>query len=84
MIYGSLLTLFHTSTPKPQRPEGFLEGNIAAFLETEKDEAGKKLDKITEDNSELFDNNADAYQDSHKTVAFDANGRCVCERERYA
>ena len=37
-----------------QRPEGFLEGGVTAFLVTEKD-AGKKLDKISEDNSELFD-----------------------------
>ena len=37
-------------------------------------EAGKKLDKIAEDVSELFDNNADGYKDSHMTVGIDGNG----------
>ena len=64
------------------RPEGFLEGDLVAFLEKEKD-AGKKLDQITEDISELFDNNANAYQDSHKTVALDANGNPKAQRLVY-
>lgn len=56
------------------RPLDFVPDAGALLKEVDDKEAVKKIERINEDNPDLFFNNADGYQDSHKTIKL-GNGK---------
>ena len=57
------------------RPLDFVPDAGALLKEKDDKEAVKKIERINEDNPDLFFNNADGYQDSHKTIKLGKNGK---------